>query len=549
MQAWFFFAVASAFLIAQKTRIRKSLFVSPASRKFGGAARYIWTLVFILLFAGSLIFTVMGPIGRHRHDEYQRVKLPLTLDGQAYMKHGPLENEYRAIKWLNENVKDSPALLEASGADYLYDYGRISANTGLPSILGWWSHVDQREYKRDTGRMKIDIKEIYESLDVPKVLNLLLKYQVRYIYVGRTEKKDYSASGLKKFAEMTDYMTPIYANPDVTIYQINDYGLNVSFAQVASDSNAMADLQARLQEDKAKAEEEQTQKENARKEALRRQPPKAMFQGGEGESKGQFSEPRSCAVDPEGNVYVADFRNHRIQKFDSTGNWLAMWGTSGEGPGEFNDICAIAADQNGIYVADTFNNRIQKFDPNGNFLAQWNNGNGPFYYPRGIACDGKGFIYIADTGHHRIVKLKNTGEFITAWGVSGSKQGEFSDPIGICAISEKVYVADKGNHRVQIFDKDGAFLNAFPILGWEGEVFVEPYLVVDQNGSIWVSDPTANRIFVFDGSGKLLSTVTEVKSRSLTHPMGLALAKDGSILIVNTHAHNIQKLSHDDAGI
>jgi tripartite motif-containing protein 71 len=68
------------------------------------------------------------------------------------------------------------------------------------------------------------------------------------------------------------------------------------------------------------------------------------------------------AVDSSGNVYVADLGNHRIQKFDSEGTFMAKWGSRGEGDGEFRGPSGVAVDSsNNVYVSDQGNNRIQKF--------------------------------------------------------------------------------------------------------------------------------------------------------------------------------------------
>ena len=77
-----------------------------------------------------------------------------------------------------------------------------------------------------------------------------------------------------------------------------------------------------------------------------------------------FSFPYGIAVDSSGYVYVADSWNGRIQKFDSDGNFITKWGSSGTGDGEFSLPHGIAVDSSGnAYVADTMNNRIQKFAP------------------------------------------------------------------------------------------------------------------------------------------------------------------------------------------
>ena len=73
-----------------------------------------------------------------------------------------------------------------------------------------------------------------------------------------------------------------------------------------------------------------------------------------------------------GNVYVSDAEKCNIQKFDSEGNFISMWGSKGEGPGQFLQPESMAIDSNGnIFVADYANQQIQKFDSEGNFITMW----------------------------------------------------------------------------------------------------------------------------------------------------------------------------------
>ncbi|MGH7742534.1 MAG: 6-bladed beta-propeller [Candidatus Eiseniibacteriota bacterium] len=86
--------------------------------------------------------------------------------------------------------------------------------------------------------------------------------------------------------------------------------------------------------------------------------------GSYGAGAGQFDTPTRAAVDPSGNVYVADYGNNRIEIFSNDGAYLGQFGGTGSGPGQFAGPMGVAIDASGfIYVADANNNRIQKFGP------------------------------------------------------------------------------------------------------------------------------------------------------------------------------------------
>ena len=81
-----------------------------------------------------------------------------------------------------------------------------------------------------------------------------------------------------------------------------------------------------------------------------------------GEEDGQFDSPWGLAIGGDGNVYVADWLNHRIQVFDLQGRFLRKWGTVGEEDGQFSFPVGLAIGGDGnVYVADTENHRIQVF--------------------------------------------------------------------------------------------------------------------------------------------------------------------------------------------
>ena len=83
-----------------------------------------------------------------------------------------------------------------------------------------------------------------------------------------------------------------------------------------------------------------------------------------GPFNGWFATVTSIALDLEGNVFVADFYNHRIQKFAADGTFLTSFGEQGSGPGQFNYAMAVAVSNDGtVFAADLLNHRVSKWAP------------------------------------------------------------------------------------------------------------------------------------------------------------------------------------------
>jgi DNA-binding beta-propeller fold protein YncE len=116
--------------------------------------------------------------------------------------------------------------------------------------------------------------------------------------------------------------------------------------------------------------------------------------GSYGENAGQFKEPAAIAVDPEGNLYVADAGNHRVQKFDLGGTFLSQWGSWGSPRGFLSNPTGIAFAQHQLFICDSDNHRVQVFDASGKFLYQWgapitrpDDGLGHLHFPKALAAD------------------------------------------------------------------------------------------------------------------------------------------------------------------
>jgi sugar lactone lactonase YvrE len=116
-----------------------------------------------------------------------------------------------------------------------------------------------------------------------------------------------------------------------------------------------------------------------------------------GTTNDTFNRPSAVVTAPNGDIFVADGHggksNSRIVKFSKDGKFIRTWGKRGTGPGDFDELHAIAMDSSGrVFVGDRGNNRIQIFDQDGKFLAEWRH----FGRPTAIYIDASDTIYVAD---------------------------------------------------------------------------------------------------------------------------------------------------------
>ena len=133
---------------------------------------------------------------------------------------------------------------------------------------------------------------------------------------------------------------------------------------------------------------------------------------------GQFNYLTDVALGADGTLYVADGYNDRIQAFDSSGNFLRKWGGPfamnifGPFNGWFATVTRVTVDKSGnVFVADFYNHRIQKFTSDGEFLTGFGTkGQGPsqFNHAIAVAVAGDGTVFVADFGNNRIETWRQT---------------------------------------------------------------------------------------------------------------------------------------------
>ena len=225
LQIWVMLGLASAYALWRLAHGRRT-----PLRKLS-APKKVWAGALLLLIAGASIYPVLGTQDRLR-DRFN-ANVGLTLDGMAYMEEavyrdpeGPIElsPDLLAIRWLNDNVRGSPVVLEGHTPTYRWG-GRVSVYTGLPGVVGWKWHQEQQRWD---SRIRIahrifELDEMYRTTDASKALALMRKHGVEYVYVGELERLYYPDEGIEKFGDsLGGALEKVYENSAVAIYLVPD---------------------------------------------------------------------------------------------------------------------------------------------------------------------------------------------------------------------------------------------------------------------------------------------------------------------------------------
>jgi len=260
---------------------------------------------------------------------------------------------------------------------------------------------------------------------------------------------------------------------------------------------------------------------------------------------GHFFQLEGLSVDDEGNVYVTDSGNARVQKFTSDGQFLNTWGVSGTDNGEFKKPTGIATYENNVYVVDSEQSRIQVFDSTGKFLQSWGKSGsdqGEFFYPQGISISNDGVVYVADTKNHRIQQFTTDGEFLSSFGIFGPGDGRLRTPVDVALGENYVYVSDPGNSKIEKYTYEGISVASFDY-NFGGSP-VQPYgLTVDTDGNIYFTDMYKHRIVKIDPEGttlKIFGSVGSDKGKFIA-PKDIILDDKGYLFVTEYGNNRIQK--------
>lgn len=207
-QAFIMFSISSVYAII---RIISSLRGSKKSKVTKIGYSIFIVVGFFLLFLVVIYPYFAIPSG------YNNLKNRKDLNGINYLQTFSPAN-YKAIVWMNKNIKGQPVIIEAQGDSYT-DFNRVSAYTGLPTVLGWTVHewLWRGSYDIPASRFN-DISSIYETSDLNLARRIINKYNISYVYVGDLERGKYQISE-QKFSELGKL---VYSSQGVKIYKINN---------------------------------------------------------------------------------------------------------------------------------------------------------------------------------------------------------------------------------------------------------------------------------------------------------------------------------------
>jgi uncharacterized membrane protein len=161
-----------------------------------------------------------------------------SLDGMTYMagatflegndelgglKEMQLEQDYHAIRWMQDNIKGSPVIVEGNVPEYRWGT-RYTIYTGLPGVVGWnWHQRQQRALNPSEWIFeRVDeVTQFYSTTDVEEAMAFLRKYNVKYIILGQMEMAIYPLDGLAKFYQYENkYWKPVYTYQETTVYEV-----------------------------------------------------------------------------------------------------------------------------------------------------------------------------------------------------------------------------------------------------------------------------------------------------------------------------------------
>jgi YYY domain-containing protein len=220
------------------------------------SGKALWLAALVLLIAASTVYPLLAPAARLQEYNFTTQTFTLmpgnSLDGLNYLQYCrppdpepeitptcsvDITGDYYAIRWINSHIQGDPVMVEGigdvqTGYDYSF-FSRISAFTGLPTLMGWSGHEEQwrlnwlenpSNYQIFSNQIDA-VNTIYTNPDAEKVLATMKQYNAQYLYVGPMERFWYVKANFPQLASINlqrfgAFMQVVYSSHGVTIYKV-----------------------------------------------------------------------------------------------------------------------------------------------------------------------------------------------------------------------------------------------------------------------------------------------------------------------------------------
>jgi DNA-binding beta-propeller fold protein YncE len=264
-------------------------------------------------------------------------------------------------------------------------------------------------------------------------------------------------------------------------------------------------------------------------------------------------QPDGVTVAPDGSIHVSNTKRNQIVVLSAEGEFIEAWGEVGSGPGQFKFMGSFGGfvgdldfDAEGnCYVFDAFNFRVQKFSPDHEFLLEitGESADTPFLdNVAGCVDRANAQLYVTDFSDQvRVFDLE--GNFLWKFGENGVEDGQLFWPFDVALADDgSIYVGELKGKRAQQFDSEGNFLQRVTEaeLGLIGDVY---YMALEPAGNLFLTDAVNRRIRIYGPDATFLGMIEEVPGYGrLPQPAGLAFDAEGHLIVADSFDHKVLKL-------
>lgn len=228
---------------------------------------------------------------------------------------------------------------------------------------------------------------------------------------------------------------------------------------------------------------------------------------GDSASQVQLKGARGLSVDLSGSIYISDTENNRILKLNPDGGIIKSIGGFGWGKDQFYtpyDVCTGSALD--VFIADYNNHRIQRYDKDLNYISSLYSDENrdeefQFAYPKSITVSIHGDLFLIDGENVRLLKLNSFGEPEMAFGDFTEGKGRLLEPVQLTmSPQDRIYVSDSQESRIVVFDYFGNYLSEIGsgFLKEPQGIFYSPLEL------LFVADRGNKRVAIFYPEGELV---------------------------------------------